>query len=445
MKSRKNNLPQPQLFQQELELMLDQRQPLYQLANRIAWEQFEQAFEGLYAPIGRPALPIRLMVGLLILKQLENLSDERIVEHWTRDPYYQYFCGESHFQWRLPCEPSELVHFRNRIGERGVEKILEVSIKLHSEKIGKEEVVADTTVQEKNITFPTDTKLRRKIIERCWKMADAHAVKYSHSYKRKAPELLKVLRSRSNRLVKQRNKARLKLKTYAGRLLRELQRKLTESDRAIHAGELGLMKRVLEQKQHDKNKIYSLHEPQVECIAKGKAHKKYEFGAKASIMMTANSMVIVGAKSFVNNPYDGDTLTAGLDQVERLMGKRPTSGVVDRGYRGRTQAEKTKITIPARARKTDSYYERNKQKKRFARRAAIEPVIRHLKNDHRMARNYLKGTLGDKINVMLAASAFNYKKWINELLFWPKNLLAKIHSKPSIKNHGVFASAFKAF
>ncbi len=260
----------------------------------------------------------------------------------------QYFCGESHFQWRLPCEPSELVHFRNRIGERGAEKILEVSIKLHSEKIGKEEVVADTTVQEKNITFPTDTKLRRKIIERCWKMADAHAVKYSHSYKRKAPELLKVLRSRSNRLVKQRNKARLKLKTYAGRLLRELQRKLTESDRAIHAGELGLMKRVLEQKQHDKNKIYSLHEPQVECIAKGKAHKKYEFGAKASIMMTANSMVIVGAKSFVNNPYDGDTLTAGLDQVERLMGKRPTSGVVDRGYRGRTQAEKTKITIPAK-------------------------------------------------------------------------------------------------
>ena len=158
--------------------------------------------------------------------------------------------------------------------------------------------------------------------------------------------------------------------------------------------------------------------------------------------MTANSMVIVGAKSFINNPYDGDTLTEGLDQVERLTGKRPTSGVVDRGYRGRTQAEMTKITIPGRARKTDSYYQRNKQKKRFARRAAIEPVIGHLKSDHRMARNYLKGTLGDKINVMLAASAFNFKKWINELLFWPKNLLAKILSQPSIKNHGAFAFAF---
>ncbi len=442
MKSRKNNLPQPQLFQQELELMLDQRQPLYQLANRIAWEEFEQAFEGLYAEIGRPALPIRLMVGLLILKQLENLSDERIVEHWTRDPYYQYFCGESHFQWRLPCEPSELVHFRHRIGESGAEKILEVSIKLHREKIEKEEVVADTTVQEKNITFPTDTKLRRKVIERCWKMADAQGVKYSHSYKRKVPELLKVLRSRSNRLVKQRNKARLKLKTYAGRLLRELERKLTESNRAMHREELGLMKRVLEQKRHDKNKIYSLHEPQVECIAKGKAHKKYEFGAKASIIMTANSMVIVGAKSFVDNPYDGDTLTEGLDQVERLTGKRPTSGIADRGYRGRTQAEKTKITIPGRARQTDSCYQRSKQKKRFARRAAIEPVIGHLKNDHRMARNYLKGTLGDKINVILAASAYNFKKWINNLLIWPKNLLGKILTQPSIKNPETFAFAF---
>ena len=158
MKSRKNNLPQPQLFQQELELMLDQRQPLYQLANRIAWEEFERAFEELYAEIGRPALPIRLMVGLLILKQMENLSDERIVEHWTRDPYYQYFCGESHFQWRLPCEPSELVHFRHRIGENGAEKILEVSIKLHREKIEKEEVVADTTVQEKNLSYGHEIK-----------------------------------------------------------------------------------------------------------------------------------------------------------------------------------------------------------------------------------------------------------------------------------------------
>jgi transposase, IS5 family len=423
MKSLKRTEKQNQLFEQELELMLDQRKGLYKLANHLPWGVFEEAFGELYSEEGRPAKPIRLMVGLLLLKQLENLSDERVVEAWSQNPYYQYFCGEGHFQWGYPCDPSDLVHFRNRIGEKGVEKILEVSINLHAKESREEEVVVDTTVQEKNITYPTDVKLRLKIIKRCWKISEENGVKFYHSYKRKVPELLRLLRTRSNRLSKPRQKARTKLKTYGGRLIRELERKLPKEEKAYYTEEFARMKRVLAQKRHDKNKIYSLHEPQVECIAKGKAHKKYEFGAKASIMMTAKSGIIVGARSFTGNPYDGDTLPEALNQAEELLGQRPLSCLVDRGYRGRKHVGETKIELPGKPKKKESYYQRKKQRKRFARRAAIEPIIGHLKHDHRMARNYLKGSAGDQLNVMLAASAFNMKKWINKILFWLKNLL----------------------
>ena len=402
--------------------MLDQRDGLYKLSNHLPWEFFEESFSEYYSTEGRPAKPIRLMVGLLLLKQLENLSDERIVEAWSRNPYYQYFCGESHFQWGLPCDPSDLVHFRNRIGVKGVEKIFEVSIKLHSKESLEEEIVADTTVQEKNITFPTDTKLRLKIIDHCWKIADKTGVKFYHSYKRKVPALLRLLRTRSNRMVKPRRKACLKLRTYAGRLIRDLERKLSEEQNKQYAEKFARMKKVLAQKRHDKNKIYSLHEPQVQCIAKGKSHKPYEFGAKASISMTAKSGIIVGAMSFSGNPYDGDTLPKVLNQVESLTGQRPKSCLVDRGYRGRKTVGETKIELPGKAKKTESYYQRKKQRKRFARRSAIEPVIGHLKSDHRMMRNYLKGSVGDELNVMLAAAAFNMKKWINKILSWLKIL-----------------------
>lgn len=148
------------LFQQDLEHLLDQRQPLYKLSNHIDWQSLEKSFESCYKQGGRPALPTRLMVGLLLLKQLENLSDERVCQAWQRDPYMQYFCGEEYFQWNLPCEPSELVHFRKRIGEDGVDKILKMTVDLHTDKLDKEtEVVVDTTVQESNIKFPTDTGL----------------------------------------------------------------------------------------------------------------------------------------------------------------------------------------------------------------------------------------------------------------------------------------------
>ena len=154
------------LYQDLLE-QLNPKAPLLILAKKLPWEIFEREFAPLYAEVGRPAKPTRLMVGLLLLKQIENLSDERVVEAWVQNPYYQVFCGMEHFQWEFPCAASELVHFRKRIGEAGMEKIFQASVALFGKKALEDDVVVDTTVQEKDITFPTDTKLRVKAMERC--------------------------------------------------------------------------------------------------------------------------------------------------------------------------------------------------------------------------------------------------------------------------------------
>ena len=403
-------------FQPELETLLDQRQGLYKLANTLPWEAVVSVIEPLYSDVGRPGLPVRLLAGLLLLKHLENLSDERVCEAWERDPYMQYFCGERHFQWRLPCDPSELVRFRQRIGVSGVQRLLELSLSVHSDKVESEnELVADTTVQESVIAFPTDTRLHVDCIEALWRMAEAAGVSWRRRYTRTVPKLLRVLRTRSNRLVKDRRKARNKLKTIAGRLLGDFKRRCSEAWRLIHAEKISLIKRVLSQKKHDKNKVYSLHDPSVLCIAKGKVHKKYEFGRKASLAMLRDSGVIVSAVSFADNLYDGDTLEDTLALAQVHTGKTFKSVLVDRGYRGQKRVGQTDVLLPGKVRKSDSYYQRKKQRKRYARRAAIEPVIGHLKFDHRLIRCFLKGAVGSAINLILASAAWNLKLWLNVL------------------------------
>ena len=431
-----------QLFQQDLEHLLDQRQPLYRLANQLPWEELEKDFESYYSEVGRPALPTRLMAGLLLLKQLENLSDERVCEAWTRDAYMQYFFGERYFQWKLPCEPSELVHFRNRIGQEGVEKILKMTVELHAEKVAKEdELVADTTVQEANVQFPTDTRLHVDCIEKLWRMGKNEEIKWRRSYVRTVPALLARLRTRSNRLVKERKKCRRRIKTIAGCLLRDFQRNAGNGAGLLHTEELDLIKRVLRQKRHDKNKVYSLHDPDVLCIAKGKAHKKYEFGRKASVTMLRDSGVIVSAVSFTANLYDGDTLESALEQTASMTGKTFDSVLVDKGYRGRKNVAGTDVVIPGKIRKKLSAYHRRKQRKRNGRRAAIEPVIGHLKSDYRMARCFLKGAEGAGLNLALAAAAWNIKKWINDPLFalilW---LQERSHQSDSPHQHKFFSA-----
>lgn len=402
----------------DLASMLDQRQPLCRLARAIDWERFESAFAGLYDhDQGSPAKPVRLMAGLLILKQLHDLSDEDVVNHWVQNPYFQHFTGEAHFRWELPIDPTSLTRFRRRIGPEGCELILKESIRLHGRKASERTVIADTTVQEKNVTFPTDSKQCRKICQKCVKIAQSSGVKLRRSYRRTVPKLMKAVHNRANpRRARQARKAERKLKTISGRLVRELRRKLPPAELEAHARELGLFERVLSQKRHDRNKVYSLHEPEVSCLAKGKDHKRYEFGQKASVARTLNGGVIVGAMSFEDARHDSRTLPEVLDQVESLTGSRPRQCVADRGYRGKKNVGETRILIPGAPFSRATAYEKSKARKLFRKRAGIEPIIGHLKSDHRLGRNFLKGLAGDQINLMMAAAAFNLRKWMNDPL-----------------------------
>lgn len=325
MLSKKGN-PGQMTFFQTFEEQLDHKHPLYMLATQINWDLFEKEFSKHYSQyMGRPAKPIRRMTGLLILKHIRNLSDESVVEQWQENSYYQYFCGEKSFVSKPPCEASELVHFRNRIGKEGMELIFRESVRINGKDGKEKQVCADTTVQEKNITFPTDNKLHKKIINECVSIAEKENIELRQSYKRTVKRLSYQQRfRRSKKQQKLSRKADRKIKTIAGRLVREIERKLNSEALIKHSVSIELFKRVLSQKRYDSNKIYSLHEPQVQCISKGKEHKKYEFGNKVSLMITkttpANSKlccgwgVIVGALSLDKNDYDGHTLQPALEQ-----------------------------------------------------------------------------------------------------------------------------------
>ena len=309
----------------------------------------------------------------------------------------------------------------------GVEKIFRHSIDKHVNDAWEDHVNIDTTAQEKNITYPTDAKLYKKIIDKCVKKAGDTGAPLRRSYKRTAKQLLRATynarhpKRRKNALTAQR-----KLKTIAGRLVPELERKLPQG---AYSRQLELFKKVLAWEKHSKNKIYSLHEPEVYCMSKAKAHKKYEYGCKASVVLTQNTGIIVGAITFKTNRYDGHTLEQVLQQTQKLTGKTPKTATVDRGYRGKQMVGATQINMPKPPLKNDTDYQKRKKRKHHRRRAAIEPIIGHLKADHRVARNFLKGQSGDSINFMMAAAGFNFKKLMKKLkkqTLWLKNQLESI-------------------
>lgn len=420
MLSKPENAQQLSFLQPGLSEQLSSKHSLYILADKINWRLFEDAFKKHYREdFGRPAKPIRLMVALLILKHIRNLSDESVVEQWSENTYYQYFSGERYFTPGPPCEASELVHFRNRIGLEGVKLILQESIRVNGKAAKEDKGSVDTTVQEKNITYPTDNKLHRKMIKKCVAIAGKEGLELRQSYTRTLKKLGLDQRFRNH--SKNHGKARKadrKVKTIAGRLVRELERKLAAGS---YATQLALYQRVLAQKRQDRNKVYSLHEPDVHCISKGKEHRKYEFGSKVSITVTQNSGVIIGALNIPGNDYDGHTLKAALEQQQRLSGHVLKEVFVDRGYRGVSQVRGTAVRLPKAFGKKITRYQQRQLKKGFARRAAIEPKIGHLKTDHRLSRNFYKGIKGDHINVMLAAAAMNFKRMMNiwKYHLWP--------------------------
>jgi IS5 family transposase len=397
-------------FYNTFEEQLNHEHPLYKLTKAINWRVFDEAFSRHYsATQGKPAKPIRLMVALLILKQLRNLSDESIVEQWAENIYYQYFSGENYFASQPPCVPTELVEFRKRIGTQGVELIFKESIKVNGDDANDENLSGDTTVQEKNITYPTDDKLYKKIIKECRSIADDEQIELRRSYTQTVKKLSTIQRFRKNKHgAKSARKASKKIKTIAGVLVRELHRKLPAQRLTHHSSKLELYQKVLAQKRGDSNKTYSLHEPQVKCYTKGKEHKRFEFGSKVSILVTQTTGVIVGALNFNSTEHDSKTLHKAIEQYARLTEKKATDIYVDRGYPGQKTINEINIHVP----KPDKNITKTKRK-RHSRRAAIEPVIGHLKRSYRMGRNFLKGVMGDEINVLLAAAAMNFKRVMN--------------------------------
>src|SRR5574344_563359 len=400
-----------------LDDLLNQKHPLYKLSQKIDWKRFEGAFAPLYCPDnGRPAKPIRLMCGLLILKHLRNISDESVVEQWRENAYFQYFCGMHEFTPSYPCNATELVHFRKRIGEQGIELILAESIRVNDDKPDDEHLdtaLIDSTVQEKNITYPTDAKLHKKIIGKVLKMVKEQNLPLRQSYTFILKGIYRDQRFRNH--PKNRRKAiraDKRLRTIAGRLGRELWRNLGENRQYDKL--LTLFQQILSQRRNSSHKIYSIHEPDVQCISKGKEHKKYEVGNKVSIIRSITGVILV-ASSF-RNEYDGHTIEQSLEQVYRLTGTKIKKLAGDRGYRGKKEINGTQILIPDIPKARDSYYQRKKKHRLFCKRAGIEPTIGHLKSDYRLVRNFYKGLFGDAINVMLAAAAYNFKRAMKVLL-----------------------------
>jgi len=421
------NQHQRELFRPLLSDFIDLNHELVLLSNKIDWKYFENEFSMLYSNTGQPAMPTRLMVGCLILKQLYNLGDETIAIEWMMNPYMQYFCGEAHFQHKFPFDPSDFVHFRKRIGVEGIEKIFSHSVTLHGSKAKSKMLLSDTTVQENNTTFPTDAKLAKRVIDRCNSIAEEEGIQQRQSYKRVSKQLLRDTYNPSHpkRRIKAR-KAQQKLRTLAGRQLRELERNLDQEAASQYANDLKLYRRVIQQRKDDKNKIYSLHKPFTCCIAKGKMHKPYEFGNKIGLMVNPKSLVILAIESFTGNPHDSHTIEPLLNQIEKNFQYKPQEVVYDRGGRGKSEINGVSISTPNKPLKRDSEYIKRVKRKKFRRRAAIEPVIGHLKQHFRMGQNYLSGDNSPKINALLAAAAWNFKKLMEELKQKLKNFLFPI-------------------
>jgi IS5 family transposase len=416
MQGKIKHKPQLDMFKVQLKSLVSQDHSLIILSHKIDWASIDKEFEQYYSKEGRPSVPTRTMVGLLMLKSIFNESDETLIPRWVENPYWQYFCGEQFFRHDQPCDPSDLVHFRKRIQKTGHEYLLKVSAGLHGKASQQSIVTIDTTVQEKDITYPTDAKLAVAILKECWRLADKCNLKLHQNYTRKTSEAkLKVRFWNHPRRKKEARQAVKDLRKYARKVIGQLRNHLSAEQLEASKSRFERYAKVLAQKKDDKHKIYSLHEPDVYCMSKGKSHKPYEYGCKVSLGVTAQTGVIVAVTSFEENKNDFHTLEQTLEQIKYTTGKLPKEVICDRGYRGKKKIGDTLITIPKPLPANSTRYQKEKVRIKFRRRAAIEPIIGHLKQDHRMARNFLKGNLGDFVNCVLAGAGFNLKKMLRKI------------------------------
>ena len=426
------------LFRSRLDQIINMKHELVTLAKAVSWSFIEETCGAVYADgPGMPPLPTRLMAGLAILKHTVNLSDEELCARWVANPYFQFFCGEEFFVHELPFDRSSQTRWRQRMGEERIASLLQesLSVAVRSGAMAPRDtgrVIVDTTVQPKNVMFPTDAKLLHRAREILVRLAKKVGLDLRQSYQRVGKfALIKHQRYAHAKQFKRANKALRKLKTYLGRTIRDITRQIAGEDdlEAIFQRPLHLAERVLGQRQNQRGKkglrstgtrVYSLHAPEVECIGKGKAHAPYEFGVKVSVATTlhrsSGGQFALHAKALPGNPYDGHTLAEIIPDMEKIIGAGLERILADAGYRGHNAplSHKFKIYTSGQKRRMTPAIKRE-----MRRRAAIEPVIGHIKNEHRMGRNYLAGTEGDAINAILAAAGYNFRL----LLTWLRLLL----------------------
>ena len=418
----KTPAPQPDFFRTLLKDFINPDNALVKLANAIDWDGLEVAFAKCYCDNnGRPACPVRVMVGLQYLKYLNGISDQDTLDHWCENPYWQYFCGMALFQHTPPTDQTTMSTWRKRVAQAGAEKLLEevLSTGLRAKIIKPADLARvnlDTTVQPKNIRYPTDARLYERCCERLVKQAKRDQIRLRQSYARVNKKLLRKQsgHAKAKQFKRAQNPTR-KLKTNLKAVVTDIRKKSPALSPAM-AELLKLADRLLAQKRDDKNKLYSIHEPQVECIAKGKVHQPYEFGVKAGFVSTSVGNWITGALAFPGNPYDGHTLTPALAQSERLCGHKHKMAMCDLGYRGHGHTGPCDIQVVKRSRKSVS----KRMLRWWKRRSAIEPVIGHMKSEHGLGCNLLGGELGDAQNPVFAAMGFNLRKLLRALaLFLP--------------------------
>jgi IS5 family transposase len=414
------------LFRARLDQIINLRHELAQLAGQIDWDFIDGEIAPLYSDKGRPGIPTRFAIGLLLLKQIYGLSDDGVCERWVYDPYFQYFTGEEFFQHEFPHERSDLSHWRKRLGDR-LELLLAESLRvahasgaLRSKDLAR--VTVDTTVQPKNITFPTDAKLLHAAIKGLNRLADKHGVRLRQSYVRVARHAAMMAGRYAHAKQFNRHRRQLRfLRSRLGRLIRDIGRKIAGHPDLEAALALPLTQayQIRSQQQRQRGwKLYSFHAPETECIGKGKASAPYEFGVKVSIVTTnaraPGGQFVLHAKALPGNPYDGHTLRDVIDQTQKLTGREIERAYVDKGYRGHDTENPHRVFISGQKRGVFGVIKRE-----LRRRSAIEPVIGHLKAEGHLGRCYLKGRTGDAANAILSAVGYNFRR----ILAWLRILL----------------------
>jgi IS5 family transposase len=418
MKPKTTNHSQGRLFEHRLSEQLNPMHEFYMLAEMVDWNVYEKEFQNHYSENNsREPKPIRLMVGLVMLQNMFNLSDTAVVKYWVENPYWQFFCGFDYLQWKFPIDPSSLTRFRQRIGEKGVQRIFKttISMAIHYGFVSPkslEKVIVDTTVMEKNISHPTDAKLYHKARERIVKWCEKENVPLRQKYTLVSKKALHgVSRYAHARQMKRAKRKTKELKCYLGRVYRDALRK-AKALFGISVRDLSLftlVDAILFQDRAQANKIYSFHEPHVCCIAKGKAHKKYEFGCKVSVTVTHKEGLALDVSALEGNPYDGHTLKGVLERAEENSQTPIKMVFTDKGYRGHSVTDKIVYRSGQKRGVTPSIYQMLK------RRQAVEPHIGHMKTEGKLRRNFLKGFIGDKVNAILCGMGHNLRFIMRQL------------------------------